>query len=104
MLAMLFATLLLPHMNQPSDARILTRPLPMSWMYCFTPPPFEITMDEYPAPSAPLRPIDPNAARQISLPVVLSRATIAALAPPGVTITRSPSTSGDSENIQLDIM
>ena len=31
---------------QPSDARKLTTPRPMSWMYCFTPAPFEMTTDE----------------------------------------------------------
>ena len=42
--------------------------------------------------------------RQISLPVVLSRATRAAAEAPGVTITRSPSMSGDSLNFHTDIM
>ena len=41
--------------------------------------------------------------RQISLPVFLSSATIRALATPGVTISRSPSTSGDSLHFQIDI-
>jgi hypothetical protein len=88
----------------PSDARTPTRPRPTSWTYCFTPPPFEITIEEYPAPSLPLVPRSVAAVRQISLPVFLSRATSSAFFAPGVTSSRSPSTSGDSLHVHIDII
>ena len=72
-------------------------------MYCFTPAPCEIMIDEYSGPSVPFDPNRGIADRQISWPVSLFRATIAAASVPGATSTRSPSTSGDSANIQLGV-
>src|SRR5688572_5886644 len=59
-------------------------------MYCRTPPIVAMIGDEYWASSvhSPLC--------HIGLPVLLSSASIVPLAPPGVTINLSPSTSGDS--------
>ena len=105
MLATSFATRLLPHRNPPSDARTPITPRPMSCTYCFTPPPFEIddrrVRRRRRGPWCRCR---ASRLRQMSLPVVLSSATSAASGAPGVTITRSPSTSGDSANIQPDII
>src|SRR5687767_1930488 len=57
-----------------------------------------MTMEEYPAESV-------NALqRQSSLPDLRSSATIAPSLPPGVQTMRSPSTSGDSEYPQPDII
>ena len=81
-----------------------TSPRPSSCTYCFTPAPFEITIEEYPAPSFPLGPRSGTAALQISLPVALSTATSAASRAPGVKTRRSPSTSGDSLQPQPDII
>ncbi len=46
MFATPFATPLWPQRNFPSEARMPTRPRPRSWTYCFTPAPFEITIEE----------------------------------------------------------
>src|SRR4051812_22528711 len=77
-------------------------PRPTSCTYCFTPQAWETTIEEYPAPSLPSA--DGSSECQISRPVSLSRATIMALVAPGVQRTQSPSTSGDSENPQPDII
>src|SRR5690349_7311018 len=80
-------------------------PRPTSWMYCFTPAPCEMTIEEYPAPSLPFAPRSPTTrVCHTSLPVSLSSATIIASAAPGVHRTQSPSTSGDSEKPQPDII
>lgn len=79
------------HSSAPSFAANDTSPLFISWTYCFTPPKFAITIDEYPARSSL-----PSVPAHTCLPVFFSSTTIAAFAPPGVTTRWSPSSSGDS--------
>src|SRR5689334_22612411 len=102
MLAVLLAMPSYSQRSLPSLARTPMTPWPMSCTYCFTPPPCETTIDEYPAPPLPLE--AGIFVRQISLPVSLSRATIIASPDPRVQSTHSPSTRGDSENPQPDII
>src|SRR5688500_16394074 len=62
-------------------------------------------MEEYAAPSPPFRPTPEGiAAAQMVLPDCLSNAASMACGEPGVQITRSSSTSTDSENPQPDII
>ena len=77
----------------------------MQFVYNFeveAPPGFKVpysasaTIEEYAAPSLPRSPDFWMAERQISVPVFLSSAIIPASGPPGVQISRSPSTRGDS--------
>src|SRR5579864_5923099 len=67
----------------------------MNWMYCRVPPISATITDEYSARSSP-----GTLAFQITSPVFLLRATMAASLPPGVAISFSPSMSGDSEYCQ----
>src|SRR5690606_13475214 len=105
MFAVRLAMRLYDQRTLPSEARMPIRPRPTSCTYCFTPPPLETTIEEYPAPSLPDSPsISGAAARHCSSPVCLLSLTTIAPLPPGVHSTLSPSTSGASENPQPDIM
>src|SRR5579872_4204969 len=73
-------------------------PAPMSWTYCLTPAASEMTVEAYPEPL----PAPPGTAHfQMVSPVFLLRATRVASLPPGVQISLSPSTRGDSQYFQL---
>src|SRR5262245_47151421 len=71
-------------------------PLLKNCTYCFRPPACTTIADAYPAGSPP-----GIADFQMTAPVFLLSATIVACAPPGVTTTASPSTSGDSAYAQV---
>src|SRR5262245_30580389 len=75
----------------PESAPKLITPSEVRVTYCRTPPAVLTMTDEYPADS----PFD-DIPFHFTLPVFLSRASIVASRPPGVTISLSPSTSGDS--------
>src|SRR5947209_5447879 len=94
------------HRSLPVDASTPTSALAVSCTYCRWPSKSMAMAEAYAAPGPPRPPRgppDPPLAEasgtghfQIVLPVALSRATIVASVPPGVQITLSPSTSGDS--------
>ena len=82
-------------MTLPSAARTPMPASPVSVMIVRTPCTSATMAEAYPASSLS------SFATHTVLPVILSSATIPALEPPGVTITWSPSTSGDSLSSQL---
>src|ERR671914_187584 len=95
MFAVRFEAELLRHISLPSDARTPTPASAVNVMIVRTPPTLATIGDAYPAPS--LKSLLTHAV----LPVVLSSATTPAPRPPGATITRFPSTSGDSLSSQF---
>src|SRR6516164_8908912 len=88
MLAVRLETLSYFHGNAPLSARSPTTPSPVKTIIWRIPPTSADMAEEYPAESL--------CDCQTTLPVFLSRATIAAPRPPGVTIKLAPSTRGDS--------
>src|SRR5262245_4648713 len=84
--------------NLPVLASTPTTPFRRNVTYCRTPPASIGMMDEYSASPPP-----GTAHFQTTSPVNLLRAASVASLPPGVQITRSPSTSTDSEKAQLSM-
>src|SRR5262245_35405977 len=82
--------------NLPSLAATAITPLPRKWTYCLTPPPSATIAEPYAA--EPLLSISDC---QITSPVFLLRATIAAFGPPGLQMSVSPSIRTDSAKAQL---
>src|SRR4051812_14245377 len=99
MLAVVLCVFSYFHRNLPSLADTPTRKFFSQLTYCRTPPPWAGMTEAYPAPPPP-----GTAAFQRTAPVFLSSAARAAASAPGVQITRSPSTNGDSLKPQPDII
>src|SRR5262245_47644952 len=95
MLAVWLATLPYCQRNSPSLAATPITAFRSQVTYMRTPPTSAGMTDAYPAP-----PASGHLVVQIALPVRLSRAASAAVGPPGVQTSLSPSTSGDSLNPQ----
>src|SRR5256885_1829247 len=91
MLAVWLATLPYCQRNLPSEAATPTTAFRSQVTYIRGPPTSPGMTDAYPAP-----PASGNLVVQIVLPFVFSRAARAAVGPPGVQMSLSPSTSGDS--------
>jgi hypothetical protein len=83
------------HISFPSDARTPTPASAVKAMMVRTPPTSATIGEEYPAPSLS------SLLTHTVLPDILSSATTPAPRPPGVTITWSPSMSGDSLSNQF---